>query len=73
MGSNSRDNFYGSNGTPLCTQKDKNVDKKQLEYINKYRSLIGIVALAHGPCTFSRGPCTGPCTWKNAPFQPSKR
>ena len=31
------------------------------------------VALAHGPCTSSRCPCTGPCTEKNAPFRPSKR
>ena len=31
------------------------------------------MALALGPCTSSRGPCTGPCTWKNAPFRPSKR
>ena len=35
------------------------------------------IYLIGGPCTWplhpSRGPCTGPCPKKNAPFRPSKR
>ena len=35
------------------------------------------IYMVGGPCTWplhpSRGPCTGPCPKKNAPFQPSKR
>ena len=38
------------------------------KYSSSPCSLHPFVVLAHGPCTSSGGPCTGPCPRKTSPF-----
>ena len=55
-----KDKRYG----PCTHQRPLHISKKPLHPF----LFSGCVALAHGPCTSSRGPCTGPCPRKMSLF-----